>query len=58
MNIEKPHSPCTGRCGMTPIGLCGGCLRTRKEIGLWSGLSDEEQREILKNIETRNSKEI
>ena len=51
---QPPSSPCVKVCRISErSGYCIGCLRTRDEIGSWWGLSDEEKRELLEQIEER-----
>lgn len=45
-------SPCIGGCVIFGNG-CARCLRTRSEIGEWSGASDDRKVQILKNIDDR-----
>ncbi len=33
--------------------LCTGCLRTIDEIAAWSGMSDEDKRQVWTRIEQR-----
>jgi hypothetical protein len=34
-------------------GLCEGCLRTLDEIAAWSGMPDEDKRQVWALIEQR-----
>nr|WP_086940847.1 cysteine-rich CWC family protein [Thaumasiovibrio occultus] len=40
------HTPCIGHC-KAPHGICIGCLRTRREIGLWRDLSSQQQLDTI-----------
>lgn len=47
-------SPCTKICMIDPdSGLCLGCGRTLEEIGRWSGMSEEEKRQIWEELPRR-----
>ncbi len=54
--MSEVESPCTGRCGLTSEGTCQGCLRQVREIVSWPRLTDDQKREILKDLEIRRSK--
>ena len=53
--MTKPSlSPCINVCvvdGQT--GWCLGCARSLSEIAGWSGMSEEQQRAVLKGIPKR-----
>ncbi len=47
-------SPCIHLCVIEPLsGLCEGCGRSLSEIGRWAGMSDDEQRKVLKALAPR-----
>ncbi len=47
-------SPCISVCTMNAAsGLCEGCLRTLDEIAAWSGMPDEDKRQVWALIEQR-----
>ena len=50
------ESPCTGKCGLTSDGTCGGCLRTVREIISWPRLTNDQKSEIVNDLEIRRSK--
>jgi len=41
-------SPCIKVCTLDAKGICVGCGRTLSEIGQWSRLSADEQREVCR----------
>ena len=51
--MEKLQSPCINVCELNGQGLCRGCLRTTREIALWSSLSDEQRELIMQNLSER-----
>lgn len=46
-------SPCTGVCALGDNGLCVGCSRTLREIGMWSRLPDRERARIMSQLAGR-----
>jgi uncharacterized protein len=47
-------SPCVQLCIIEPLsGLCEGCGRSLAEIGRWAGMSQNEQRTVLKQLGSR-----
>lgn len=47
-------SPCIGVCRMNEAAnVCAGCFRTRDEIAAWSGMSDEQRRQMMLVLEQR-----
>jgi predicted Fe-S protein YdhL (DUF1289 family) len=47
-------SPCIKVCQMDPVkGVCIGCCRTLDEIARWSGMSDEQQLQVMGELPTR-----
>ncbi len=47
-------SPCVQICVVDPLtGLCEGCGRSLSEIGRWAGMSEDEQRKVLKTLASR-----
>lgn len=47
-------SPCQLICTLDlESGLCFGCARTREEIALWSRMSEEERKAIMKDLPER-----
>jgi|HubBroStandDraft_1064217.scaffolds.fasta_scaffold1184071_1 predicted Fe-S protein YdhL (DUF1289 family) len=56
-NNSPPVTPCINVCEMDDrLGLCKGCFRTINEIAAWSGMSDEEKREIMAQLLRRRFK--
>ena len=50
------ESPCVKVCVMDAENhYCRGCLRTLGEIARWSGMSDQEQAEVLAQLPSRRS---
>jgi predicted Fe-S protein YdhL (DUF1289 family) len=47
-------SPCIRLCAVSArAGFCIGCGRNLKEIGDWSGFSDDEKRAVLAELPDR-----
>jgi predicted Fe-S protein YdhL (DUF1289 family) len=46
-------SPCKLICVLNPDMICTGCHRSRFEITHWMTFSNEEKKEVWKNIEKR-----
>jgi predicted Fe-S protein YdhL (DUF1289 family) len=52
--MEDVASPCVRVCEMdTASGLCRGCLRTIREIALWSELSPVQRHAVLARLPAR-----
>ncbi|MDO5686689.1 MAG: DUF1289 domain-containing protein [Neisseria sp.] len=49
-------SPCIGVCAANSKGYCRGCLRSRDERLLWSRLSNEEKKRVLRLCAARKRK--
>lgn len=48
------ESPCIKICKIDETtGLCEGCLRSRREIAIWSSISDTERRRIMGELKVR-----
>jgi len=51
---SQPKSPCKRVCAVSArAGFCIGCGRKMKEIGGWSGFSDDEKRALLAQLPAR-----
>lgn len=51
---EEVASPCENICQLDPrSGYCIGCLRTIDEIGDWLEMTNEEKRNVLKQLDAR-----
>lgn len=47
-------SPCTGVCVLDPARrLCLGCRRTIGEIAVWGTLTNDEKREVVRQLPAR-----
>ena len=47
-------SPCTGVCVMDSTRrLCLGCRRTLGEIAAWGALTNEQKREVVRQLPAR-----
>jgi predicted Fe-S protein YdhL (DUF1289 family) len=58
MSKRKVKSPCIDICKMDKLsGLCRGCLRTIPEIKAWKGLSREEQKALLIELDSRRARQ-
>lgn len=45
-----PSSPCVGACRLDAGGICGGCLRSSKEIAQWPRLGDAARRQMMDTV--------
>jgi predicted Fe-S protein YdhL (DUF1289 family) len=61
----KPHgpgqvpSPCNGVCRIDPAsGWCEGCRRSLDEIAAWSGMNDEQRREVWRLLPERHAQAV
>jgi len=50
---EAVASPCIGVCALDADDVCIGCYRSSMEIGAWSTMSSQQQREVLQSAEQR-----
>ncbi len=50
---SKVLSPCVSLCCLDDDDVCMGCLRHVDEITSWHGMSDDERRELLAELEKR-----
>ena len=51
---DEIESPCVKICVIhRDTGLCTGCLRTRDEIAVWSGLTTDQRRAIMSDLQNR-----
>ncbi len=49
-------TPCVRLCRLDPAGrFCVGCLRTRAEIGGWSGFTPAERDRIMADLAARRA---
>ena len=52
-------SPCIGICVLDiDTDFCIGCLRSSKEIAIWSQIDDKKARHIMKEIKNNNYKTL
>ena len=50
------ESPCIDICTLDAKGeICTGCLRSLDEIALWSQMSEEERRAIMRALPDRRA---
>ena len=51
---DSPKSPCISTCAVSgQTGFCIGCGRKLAEIAGWTGLSDDEKRNVLAQLPDR-----
>ena len=49
-------SPCISVCQMDDAsGVCLGCYRTRTEIAAWRGMTQDQQRALLDDLNERRA---
>ena len=46
-------SPCVAVCALDENDVCIGCYRSGEEITNWGEMSNEQKREVLKQVEVR-----
>lgn len=53
---DKVRSPCVQVCALDEKDMCIGCQRTGDEILRWTQMTNEERREVLRNVAIREQK--
>ncbi len=53
---DKVRSPCVSICALNDDDVCIGCQRTGDEILRWTSMTDDERRQVLKNVAEREEK--
>jgi uncharacterized protein len=54
--IGQVPSPCNGVCRINAAsGWCEGCRRSLDEIAAWSGMNDEQRREVWRMLPARQA---
>lgn len=54
--IGQVPSPCNGVCRINATnGWCEGCRRSLDEIAAWSGMTDEQRREVWRVLPERHA---
>ncbi|GAA0850593.1 MULTISPECIES: DUF1289 domain-containing protein [Marinobacter] len=57
MNVsDKVRSPCVSVCALDENDVCIGCHRTGDEILRWTQMSNDERREVLREVAKREQK--
>jgi len=57
--IGQVPSPCNGVCRISPeSGWCEGCRRSLAEIATWSGMNDEQRREVWRLLPDRHAQAV
>ncbi|MBD3641947.1 MAG: DUF1289 domain-containing protein [Marinobacter sp.] len=57
MNVsDKVRSPCVSVCALDENDVCIGCHRTGDEILRWTQMSNDERREVLREVAMREQK--
>lgn len=58
-NIGQVPSPCNGVCRIDAAsGWCEGCRRSLDEIAAWSGMNDEQRREVWQLLPERHAQTV
>ncbi len=59
-SMQPSHviSPCIQCCTLDEEGVCKGCHRTKNEIMLWTRLTLDGQREVLRRCRARAGKAV
>ena len=50
---DKVRSPCVQVCALDENDMCIGCQRTGDEILRWTQMTNDERREVLRNVAVR-----
>ncbi|AHI29743.1 DUF1289 domain-containing protein [Marinobacter similis] len=50
---DKVRSPCVQVCALDENDMCIGCQRTGDEILRWTQMTNEERREVLRQVAVR-----
>ncbi|MBR9870703.1 MAG: DUF1289 domain-containing protein [Gammaproteobacteria bacterium] len=53
---DRVRSPCVAVCALNDDDICIGCQRSGDEILRWSSMTDDERRQVLKNVAEREEK--
>lgn len=51
--MSQVASPCVSICALDDQDICLGCYRSAAEITAWGRLSDEDKRQVLKQVAER-----
>ena len=51
--MEEVESPCIFQCELNEEKYCVGCLRSVVEITGWRVMSNEQKKEVIRNVEER-----
>lgn len=54
-DVSKPKtaqvkSPCINICCLDEQDICSGCYRSGNEISRWGAMSNDERRQVMKNV--------
>lgn len=55
---ERVSSPCVSICALDERDICIGCHRTGDEILRWTQMSNEERRQVLKEVAEREQQAL
>jgi hypothetical protein len=55
---DRVRSPCVSICALDNDDICVGCHRSGDEITQWSRLTNEERRDVLRNVAEREKKAL
>jgi len=50
---DKVRSPCVSVCALDENDVCIGCQRSGDEILRWTSMTNDERREVLRNVAER-----
>ncbi|MBZ2168211.1 MULTISPECIES: DUF1289 domain-containing protein [Marinobacter] len=53
---DKVRSPCVSVCALDENDVCIGCQRTGDEILRWTQMTNEERRDVLREVAIREEK--
>lgn len=53
---DKVRSPCVSVCALDENNVCIGCHRTGDEILRWTQMTNDERRDVLREVAKREEK--
>jgi predicted Fe-S protein YdhL (DUF1289 family) len=50
---DTVRSPCVDVCALDEADICIGCQRSGDEISRWGQMTNDERKEVLRNVAVR-----
>lgn len=54
--VDRVSSPCVSVCALDENDVCIGCHRTGDEILRWTQMTNDERRDVLRQVAEREEK--